>query len=225
MCFKTKTFSGTYYDAVSTNGQGLSDYMLLCSVVATILVIVNTAQVIHIFFPSLPLFNIKLVVHAPDCIGHLILDSIQPHNGLGFFSFLLCRGLLLQLCSGWALRWFLNKSHGRSQILVYNSTNRYYINNAGIGMAVLFRRCASIFIGSCTIQTANAADTFTAESRYFAYTINEAAEALDSFRLCVCASGRFWPFDYIGENHEKTAESRVQYTVAWSWEVAFAFWW
>lgn len=37
---------GTYYDAiVSTNGHGLSDYMLLCSVVATILVIVNTAQV------------------------------------------------------------------------------------------------------------------------------------------------------------------------------------
>lgn len=38
-------FSGTYYDAVSSSGQGLSDYMLLCSVVATILVIVNTAQV------------------------------------------------------------------------------------------------------------------------------------------------------------------------------------
>lgn len=41
-------FLGTYYDAVSSDGQGLSDYMLLCSVVATILVIVNTAQVSHI---------------------------------------------------------------------------------------------------------------------------------------------------------------------------------
>lgn len=38
-------FLGTYFDAVSPDGQGLSDYMLLCSVVATILVIVNTAQV------------------------------------------------------------------------------------------------------------------------------------------------------------------------------------
>lgn len=36
---------GTYYDAVAPDGQSLSDYMLLCSVVATILVIVNTAQV------------------------------------------------------------------------------------------------------------------------------------------------------------------------------------
>lgn len=42
-------FSGTYYDAVSSSGQGLSDYMLLCSVVATILVIVNTAQVCFCF--------------------------------------------------------------------------------------------------------------------------------------------------------------------------------
>ncbi|XP_044762025.1 probable phospholipid-transporting ATPase IM isoform X2 [Coccinella septempunctata] len=36
---------GTYYDAVSPSGQGLSDYMLLCSVMAAILVIVNTAQI------------------------------------------------------------------------------------------------------------------------------------------------------------------------------------
>ncbi|XP_071051029.1 probable phospholipid-transporting ATPase IM isoform X2 [Onthophagus taurus] len=36
---------GTYFDAVAANGQGLSDYMLFCSVVATILVIVNTAQI------------------------------------------------------------------------------------------------------------------------------------------------------------------------------------
>lgn len=36
---------GTYYDALSPNGLVLSDYMLLCSVVATILVIVNTAQI------------------------------------------------------------------------------------------------------------------------------------------------------------------------------------
>ncbi|KAG5892815.1 hypothetical protein JTB14_033381 [Gonioctena quinquepunctata] len=36
---------GTYYDAVSPNGQGLSDYMLFCSVTAAILVIVNTAQI------------------------------------------------------------------------------------------------------------------------------------------------------------------------------------
>nr|XP_023017891.1 probable phospholipid-transporting ATPase IM [Leptinotarsa decemlineata] len=36
---------GTYYDAVSPNGQGLSDYMLFCSVTAAILVIVNSAQI------------------------------------------------------------------------------------------------------------------------------------------------------------------------------------
>ncbi|XP_065171114.1 probable phospholipid-transporting ATPase IM isoform X2 [Atheta coriaria] len=36
---------GTYFDAMSPIGQSLSDYMLLCSVVATILVIVNTAQI------------------------------------------------------------------------------------------------------------------------------------------------------------------------------------
>ncbi|XP_076258648.1 ATPase phospholipid transporting 8B isoform X2 [Rhynchophorus ferrugineus] len=36
---------GTYYDAVAPNGQGLSDYMLFCSVTAAILVIVNTAQI------------------------------------------------------------------------------------------------------------------------------------------------------------------------------------
>ncbi|XP_018319213.1 probable phospholipid-transporting ATPase IM isoform X3 [Agrilus planipennis] len=36
---------GTYYDALSPNGQVLSDYMLLCSVIATILVLVNTAQI------------------------------------------------------------------------------------------------------------------------------------------------------------------------------------
>ncbi|XP_060527159.1 probable phospholipid-transporting ATPase IM isoform X2 [Cylas formicarius] len=36
---------GTYYDAVAPNGQGLSDYMLFCSVAAAILVIVNTAQI------------------------------------------------------------------------------------------------------------------------------------------------------------------------------------
>ncbi|CAH2015795.1 unnamed protein product [Acanthoscelides obtectus] len=36
---------GTYYDAVSPDGQGLSDYMLFCSVAAAILVIVNTAQI------------------------------------------------------------------------------------------------------------------------------------------------------------------------------------
>lgn len=42
-------FVGTYYDALSPNGQVLSDYMLLCSAVATILVIVNTAQVRIIF--------------------------------------------------------------------------------------------------------------------------------------------------------------------------------
>ncbi|KAJ8936119.1 hypothetical protein NQ318_012932, partial [Aromia moschata] len=36
---------GTYYDAVSPNGQGLSDYMLFCSATAAMLVIVNTAQI------------------------------------------------------------------------------------------------------------------------------------------------------------------------------------
>ncbi|XP_063906623.1 probable phospholipid-transporting ATPase IM isoform X3 [Zophobas morio] len=36
---------GTYYDAVSPSGQGLSDYMLFCAVAAAILVIVNTAQI------------------------------------------------------------------------------------------------------------------------------------------------------------------------------------
>ncbi|CAG9839897.1 unnamed protein product [Diabrotica balteata] len=36
---------GTYFDAVGYNGQGLSDYMLFCSVTAAILVIVNTAQI------------------------------------------------------------------------------------------------------------------------------------------------------------------------------------
>lgn len=36
---------GTYHDAVSPTGESLSDYMTLCSVVATILVIVNTAQI------------------------------------------------------------------------------------------------------------------------------------------------------------------------------------
>ncbi|XP_050303253.1 probable phospholipid-transporting ATPase IM isoform X2 [Anthonomus grandis grandis] len=36
---------GTYYDAVAPNGQGLSDYMLFCSITAAILVIVNTAQI------------------------------------------------------------------------------------------------------------------------------------------------------------------------------------
>ncbi|KAK9754365.1 Phospholipid-translocating P-type ATPase C-terminal [Popillia japonica] len=36
---------GTYFDAVSPTGHSLSDYMLFCSVVATILVIVNTAQI------------------------------------------------------------------------------------------------------------------------------------------------------------------------------------
>ncbi|XP_019867395.1 probable phospholipid-transporting ATPase IM isoform X2 [Aethina tumida] len=36
---------GTYYDAVSPDGQGLSDYMLFCSATAAMLVIVNTAQI------------------------------------------------------------------------------------------------------------------------------------------------------------------------------------
>ncbi|CAH0553187.1 unnamed protein product [Brassicogethes aeneus] len=36
---------GTYYDAVSPDGKGLSDYMLFCSATAAILVIVNTAQI------------------------------------------------------------------------------------------------------------------------------------------------------------------------------------
>ncbi|KAJ8918051.1 hypothetical protein NQ315_011507 [Exocentrus adspersus] len=36
---------GTYFDAVSPNGQGLSDYMLFCSATAAMLVIVNTAQI------------------------------------------------------------------------------------------------------------------------------------------------------------------------------------
>ncbi|GJQ74496.1 hypothetical protein Trydic_g21365 [Trypoxylus dichotomus] len=36
---------GTYFDAVSPTGLSLSDYMLFCAVVATILVIVNTAQI------------------------------------------------------------------------------------------------------------------------------------------------------------------------------------
>ncbi|XP_017777528.1 PREDICTED: probable phospholipid-transporting ATPase IM isoform X2 [Nicrophorus vespilloides] len=36
---------GTYYDAVSPDGHILSDYMLFCAAVATILVIVNTAQI------------------------------------------------------------------------------------------------------------------------------------------------------------------------------------
>ncbi|CAH1128535.1 unnamed protein product [Ceutorhynchus assimilis] len=36
---------GTYYDAVASNGHNLSDYMLFCSIMAAILVIVNTAQI------------------------------------------------------------------------------------------------------------------------------------------------------------------------------------
>ncbi|XP_048524345.1 probable phospholipid-transporting ATPase IM isoform X2 [Dendroctonus ponderosae] len=36
---------GTYNDAATPNGQGLSDYMLFCSATAAILVIVNTAQI------------------------------------------------------------------------------------------------------------------------------------------------------------------------------------
>lgn len=40
---------GTYKDGLSPNGHVLSDWMLLGSVVATILIIVNTAQVIIIY--------------------------------------------------------------------------------------------------------------------------------------------------------------------------------
>ena len=36
---------GAYYDATSNEGQSLSNYMLLSSVMATVLVIVNTVQV------------------------------------------------------------------------------------------------------------------------------------------------------------------------------------
>ncbi|KAJ8933400.1 hypothetical protein NQ314_014040 [Rhamnusium bicolor] len=36
---------GTYFDAVSLGGHGLSDYMLFCSATAAMLVIVNTAQI------------------------------------------------------------------------------------------------------------------------------------------------------------------------------------
>jgi len=40
---------GTYHNAISGDGQGLSDHMLFGSVVSTILVVVVTAQVSFYF--------------------------------------------------------------------------------------------------------------------------------------------------------------------------------
>lgn len=73
----TAAVSGTYNDAATSNGQGLSDYMLFCSATAAILVIVNTAQV-----------NIKL------------LDKIMQHfrNFRRFSSFKWCNLRDLRKC-------------------------------------------------------------------------------------------------------------------------------
>ncbi|CAG9815317.1 unnamed protein product [Phaedon cochleariae] len=71
---------GTYFDAVSPRGQGLSDYMLFCSVTAAILVIVNTAQI------------------AMDTMYWTVFNHVMIWGSLGFYFIAdnfynyLCRG-------------------------------------------------------------------------------------------------------------------------------------
>lgn len=161
----------------------------------------------------------------PDRSGHLILDDIQSHHDLGFPRFLFRRRLLLQLRGGRPLRGLPHQGHGRGEILVHHRPNRHHLHNAGIGVAFLFRRCASLPVGSCAFETAHAADSVAPKSGYTAYAVDAQATSLDTFWVCVCAPGGLRSADHIREDYAKTAESRVQYTVAGYWKVASAFEW
>lgn len=74
--------SGTYIDGVSPKGHALSDHMLFGSVVATILIIVVTAQVCCI--PRYDnLTKIVILNLITDCVRHRVLDMVESFHNLG----------------------------------------------------------------------------------------------------------------------------------------------
>jgi len=40
-----------------------------------------------------------------DCLGYIILDSVQSHHDMGVINLVLCSGLFLQLCCRWPVCW------------------------------------------------------------------------------------------------------------------------
>ena len=83
---------GAYHNKTDQGGLVLPNHELFSSVVATILVIVVTAQVIHReWYGCAPNSNL-------GGTWHILLDSFQSHHDLGKPHLLLHPHLLLQLC-------------------------------------------------------------------------------------------------------------------------------
>lgn len=69
-------FLGTYKDGISPDGYILSDHMTLGSVVATILILDNTAQVIKFSWNEKIFFFKFFLILFSDCPRYVLLDNI-----------------------------------------------------------------------------------------------------------------------------------------------------
>lgn len=149
-----------------------------------------------------------------DCIRHILLDSIQPHNDMGFPSLLFHSGLLLQLRDRRPVRRLPHESHVRGQLLVHHSPNRHNIHNARARVALLLRRRVPDAVRPRPIQAAHAADPLAPEPGRVAHAVRAPGAALDTLRLRVRASGGLRAAHHVRQDHAQTAESGLHYTAA-----------
>lgn len=75
---------------MSPEGYILSDHMTLASVVATILILDNTAQVKINKFKKFLENSTYFFFFCKDCIRHNILDNIQSYNNMGQCADIFC---------------------------------------------------------------------------------------------------------------------------------------
>lgn len=117
---------------------------------------------------------------------------------MGFLSFLLHDGLLLQLRHRWAVRWLPNESHVGDELLVHHTSNRHNIDNAGARVAILLHRRSAYPNGQGAPQTETVADAFETEPGRVEDAVGAKGQAFHPIRLRVRPSRGLRSFDHVG---------------------------
>lgn len=87
---------GAFKNAVGPEGINLDGHQIFGTVVSTILVIVVTAQVCFSIELVEKFVITILITNFLDCIGHILLDCIQPYCHMGQHCILLCINIVHQ---------------------------------------------------------------------------------------------------------------------------------
>lgn len=153
-----------------------------------------------------------MIFFSADRVGHGLLDSFQSHHDLGISGFLFRDGLFLQLRHRRYLCRFSDEGDVGSEFLVHDGADGDHIDNAGAGVAVLFRGRLSDVVRSRSIEAEIGANAVETEPGRVENAVRETRAPFYTIRIRFRAPGRFWQIDHVRENHAKVTKLGVHDT-------------